>query len=212
MLYVCYVRNTNKIHRIIFENESWGAGVLGTRSKVAAANFSLAAHFAFGSALEPAMNGRAANFKNRGGHTAHAQAQKRHRDGFRTVSARWSKAQRQDVLGTAAQVESGRGDGSHDWQVSSWEFFKNVVASHGRCSPHVTPVSTHTAPTPVSAAPCPCSFSVHVWLAPLPVRLAGTWTQRARLIRQLTRLVAIFTTAWRMWSHLHLAPVSQPGP
>ncbi len=30
MLYVMYVRNTNKIHRIIFENESWGAGVLGT--------------------------------------------------------------------------------------------------------------------------------------------------------------------------------------
>ena len=33
MLYVLYVRNMNKIHRIIFENESWGAGVLGTGVK-----------------------------------------------------------------------------------------------------------------------------------------------------------------------------------
>ena len=103
------------------------------------------------------MEGRAANFKNRGGHTAHAQALKRRRGGSAPASARWLKAQRQDLLGTAAQVESGRGDESHDWQVqvSSWEFFKNgatIVVPH--TSP--PPVPTYdSAPTPVSAAPLP---------------------------------------------------------
>ena len=45
MLYVLYVRNMNKIHRIIFENESWGAGVLGTGVKDATANFSFGCTF-----------------------------------------------------------------------------------------------------------------------------------------------------------------------
>ena len=45
MLYVLYVRNMNKIHRTIFENESWGAGVLGTGVKDATANFSFGCTF-----------------------------------------------------------------------------------------------------------------------------------------------------------------------
>ena len=162
------------------------------------------------------MEGRAANFKNRGGHTAHAQALKRRRGGSAPASARWLKAQRQDLLGTAAQVESGRGDESHDWQVrvSSWEFFKNGAGKRRSLFPtrhhHPSPLTTlPQRPSLPPPAHVPALFMCGWHL--LPVRLAGTWTQRARLIRQLTSLVVI-STAWRMWSHLHLAPVSQPGP
>ena len=50
-----------------------------------------------------AMSGRAANFKNRGGHAAQALGQhKRQRDGFATASHRWSKSQRRDAEGPAA--------------------------------------------------------------------------------------------------------------
>ena len=88
------------------------------------------------------------------------------------------------------------------------------LASDDRCSPHVTTTRPHLRLCPNARLCRPPAHGPALFMCGwhlLPVRLAGTWTQRARLIRQLTSLVVI-STAWRMWSHLHLAPVSQPGP